>query len=69
MLWGSQQGTKEMATHTNILAWKIHGQRRLVGYSPWGCRESDTTEVTEQGWEQKGFPTFWMIKVGPGESR
>ena len=20
------------------------GQRRLVGYSPWGCRESDTTE-------------------------
>ena len=21
-----------------------HGQRRLVGYSPWGCRESDTTE-------------------------
>ena len=21
-----------------------HGQRRLVGYSPWGCKESDTTE-------------------------
>ena len=21
-----------------------HGQRSLVGYSPWGCRESDTTE-------------------------
>ena len=21
-----------------------HGQRRLEGYSPWGCRESDTTE-------------------------
>ena len=20
------------------------GQRSLVGYSPWGCRESDTTE-------------------------
>ena len=20
------------------------GQRRLVGYSPWGCKESDTTE-------------------------
>ena len=22
------------------------GQRNLVGYSPWGCKESDTTEAT-----------------------
>ena len=21
-----------------------HGQRSLVGYSPWGCKEWDTTE-------------------------
>ena len=21
-----------------------HGQRSLVGYNPWGCKESDTTE-------------------------
>ena len=35
---------KEMATHSNILAGKSHGQRSLVGYSPWGCKESDTTE-------------------------
>ena len=21
-----------------------HGQRRLAGYSPWGCKELDTTE-------------------------
>ena len=21
-----------------------HGQRSLVGYSPWGCKELDTTE-------------------------
>ena len=26
---------KQIATHSYILAWKIHGQRRLVGYSPW----------------------------------
>ena len=26
---------KEMATQYNILAWKSHGQRNLVGYSPW----------------------------------
>ena len=24
-----------------------HAQRSLSGYSPWGCKESDTTEVTE----------------------
>ena len=23
-----------------------HGERSLVGYSPWGRKESDTTEVT-----------------------
>ena len=32
-----------MATHSSILAWKIPW-RSLVGYSPWGCKESDTTE-------------------------
>ena len=35
---------KEMATHSSILAWEIHGQRSLVGYSPWGRTESDMTE-------------------------
>ena len=25
---------KEMATHYSILAWRIHGQRSLAGYSP-----------------------------------
>ena len=25
---------KEMATHSSILAWRIHGRRSLVGYSP-----------------------------------
>ena len=34
---------KEMATHPSILAWKIHGQRSLEGYSPWGPKESDMT--------------------------
>ena len=27
-----------------LLPGKSHGQRSLVGYSPWGCEESDTTE-------------------------
>ena len=25
---------------------KSHGQRSLAGYSPWGCKEWDMTEVT-----------------------
>ena len=33
-----------MAIHSSIIAWKILGQRSLVGYSPWGRKESDTTE-------------------------
>ena len=36
-----------MATHSSTLAWEIHGQMNLVGYSPWGHKESDTTEHTE----------------------
>ena len=27
-----------------FLPGKSHGQRSLAGYSPWGCKESDTTE-------------------------
>ena len=27
---------KAMAPHSSTLAWKIHGQRSLVGRSPWG---------------------------------
>ena len=34
----------EMATHSSTLAWKSHGWRSLVGYSPWGRKESDMTE-------------------------
>ena len=34
---------KGMVTHSSILAGESHGQRSLVGYSPWGHKESDTT--------------------------
>ena len=30
-----------------FLPGESHGQRGLVGYSAWGCIESDTTETTE----------------------
>ena len=46
-----------MATHSTILAWRIPWTEEPGegggsggnggGYSPWGCKELDTTEVTE----------------------
>ena len=35
---------KEMATHSVFLSGKSHGQRSLMGHSPWGCKESGITE-------------------------
>ena len=35
---------KEMATTPVLLSGKFHRWRSLVGYSPWGCIESDTTK-------------------------
>ena len=39
---------KGMATHFSNLPEEVHGQRSLVGYSPWGCKESDMTEQLPQ---------------------
>ena len=42
---GSERSLEEeMAAHSSILAWRIHGQRSLVDYSPWACKESDMTD-------------------------
>ena len=35
---------KEWQSTPVLLPEKSHGQRSLVGYSTWGCKESDTTE-------------------------
>ena len=37
---------KEMPTHSSILSGQYHGERSVVGYRPWGCKESSVTEVT-----------------------
>ena len=34
---------KEMANYSSILAWEIHGQRSLAGYSPWGHKDLGMT--------------------------
>ena len=35
---------KGTTMHSSILAWRSHEQRSLIGYSPWGLKESDMTE-------------------------
>ena len=42
---------KEMATHSSILAWRIPWTESLVGYSPWGRKESDMTERLHFTWD------------------
>jgi len=57
-----------------LLPGKSHGRRSLVGYSPWGLEESDTTErlhfhfslSTFMHWRRKWQPTPVFL---PGESQ
>ena len=44
-----------------ILPREFHGQRSLVGYSPWSCKELDTTE-------RHIFTTFYMAAINNGRS-
>ena len=37
---------KEMAAHSNVLAWRSQGWGNLMGCCLWGHIELDTTEVT-----------------------
>ena len=53
---------KEMATTPVLLPGKFHGQRSLVGYSPWGCKESDTTERLHL---LSFYSSFWRMKWQP----
>ena len=39
---------KGMANHSSILLGESYGQRSLAANSPWGHKESDTTEVALQ---------------------
>ena len=41
---GWENSLREELTISSILAGNFHGQRSLVGYSPWGCKELDMTE-------------------------
>ena len=44
-LGGEDPLEKRTATHSSILAWRLHGQRSLAGYGLWG-RKSRTDSAT-----------------------
>ena len=60
---GSGRSPEEMATHSSILDGEIHGQRSLVGHSPWSCKESDMTE--RQNWisDKDIITIFHLINI------
>ena len=51
-----------MATHSSFPPGKSHGQRSLADYSPWGCKESDTSEHTHTPQIQCNFPYLQDIR-------
>ena len=48
-----------------LLPGKSHGWRSLVSYSPWGLKESDTTEQlhSSKAWEPNSFNLWWSISL------
>ena len=46
-----------------FLLGKFHGQRSPADYSPWGCKESDTTEHAHtHNWP---FGNYWSFPLPP----
>ena len=47
----------EMATHSSVLAWRIPWS--LAGYSPWGQKQSNTTEHTHKSHQKYRIPNLF----------
>ena len=47
-----------MATHSIILTWRIPMDKALANYSPWGYKESDTTERLSLPSVQGGLASY-----------
>ena len=56
---------KEMAASPVLLSGKSHRPRSLAGYSPWGHKESDTTECTHTHTHTHTLSKDWTRAVRP----
>ena len=57
---------KGIATHSSILPWRIPWTEEPGGYSPWGPKESDTTErlhLLSLCFSKKDGFTLFIFKV------
>ena len=67
-------GRSPAAGHGNSLQYSClenpHGQKSLVGYSPWDRKESDMTEATQQQHRgsNRGFPGGSVVKILPASA-
>ena len=52
---GRSPGEGNGNTTPGFLPGESHGQRSLAGYSPWGCKESDTTEQIDNKKQFLGY--------------
>ena len=46
-----------------FLPGKFHGQRSLAGYSPWDCKESDTTEKAQMNEKEQNKGHLILVYV------
>ena len=53
---GRSSGERDGSTTPGFLPGESHGQRSLAGYSPWGCKESNTTEQLDNKKQN-----FWVM--------
>ena len=53
---------KGIATHSSTVAWRIP-QRSLVGYSPWGRKDSDMSERLAQQHNDAGQLLFVIVSI------
>ena len=72
-VWKISWRRKWLPTPISLLG-EFHGQRRLVGYSPWGHKELDTTELltlspslfTREPWLKRNEPRFCLCSGTTG---
>ena len=52
-----------MATHSSFLAGKLHGQRSLAGYSPWGHKKLNKTENTHSHTNNNKSNREYLVQI------
>ena len=58
-----------MATHSNILLWRIPRTEEPGGLQSMGRKESDTTEHAHTQWWMLTKPPDWMYQPGSGDGK